>query len=181
MLHEARHRTAGLALAAVAAASLYAAPAHSQEPLPEDNAGADQYIEPVPDAGGDRRPGGDRDGRGGRGGRAQLPPGTRNALPAGEEGNTLDRLATDPAAGAPAGAAGQGSGEDGDSRDGDGDGDDEGSAASAGGDGDGDGDGAIGALVSAVTESDSSTLPLLLVGLGGLTLAGVAARRSRSS
>jgi hypothetical protein len=175
--HRARHRMAALALATAAAAAMLAPPAAAQGPLPEDNAGADQYIEPVPDAGGDRRPD-DRDG----GGRGDLPRDTRDALPPGEEGRALDRIATDPSAGAPpAAAAAGGSREGGGDGRGSKDGGEDGEGGAAAGSGGGDGSGPLSALASAVTDSDSSALPLLLIALAGLTLAGVAARRGRRS
>src|SRR2546423_14961117 len=87
-------------LAAVAAVSAGAAPATSAAPLPDDNAGTGQYIEPVPDAGGDR-PSATGSGTGGH----ALPPRTRQALPSGGEGRTLEKLATDPGSGAPAGGS----------------------------------------------------------------------------
>ena len=49
---------------AIPAALALAGPAAAQEPLPEDNAGGNQYVEPVPDAGGDR-PAAPRAGGGG--------------------------------------------------------------------------------------------------------------------
>ena len=144
--------------------------AAAQEPLPDDNAGTDQYIEPVPDAGGDRPAGsGSRPGRG----TDSLPPGTRDALPGGEEGRILGRIATDPGTGAP--------------------GSDGGSPGAAGsresGSSDGrpariappehDGTGVVGALKSAVVESDSPAGPLLLLAVVLMAGAAAFARRPR--
>jgi hypothetical protein len=87
-----------------------AVPATAQQPLPEDNAGTGQYVEPVPDAGGDRPA---RPGEGGGG--DSLPPRTRDALPPGEEGQVLERIAGEPGSGAPAGGAAAGDDGGGDS------------------------------------------------------------------
>jgi hypothetical protein len=73
-----------------------ATPAAAQDPLPDNNAGTGEYVEPVPDAEGDRRA---TPGPGPR--RGSLPPGVRDDLPPGEEGRVLERLATDPGSGAP--------------------------------------------------------------------------------
>jgi MYXO-CTERM domain-containing protein len=150
-----------LALALPLFAGAPAAPA--QERLPDDNAGTGQYVEPVPDAGGDRpaSPGG-ADGPAG-----SLPPGTRSDLPPGEEGRVLERLATDPGSG----ASGSGQRERGTDRRAEGDslpGDDR-SAASA--------------VTSAVTDSDSPAGKILVAGMLLLTAAlagaGFAWRRRR--
>jgi hypothetical protein len=141
--------------------------AAAQEPLPDDNAGTDQYIEPVPDAEGNRPAGsGSRPGRGNDG----LPPGTREALPGGEEGQILDRIATDPGTGAPSSGAGAPSAA--------------GSARSGGSDGrpsriappEDEGTGVVGGLTSAVVESDSPAGPLLLL---AIVLMGAAAALGR--
>jgi hypothetical protein len=90
-------------VAAGALALLLASPAAAQETIPPDNSGADQYVAPVPDAGGNRPsgPGASRPG--------SLSPGARAALPSGSEGRLLARLATDPGSGAPSVAGGQAS------------------------------------------------------------------------
>lgn len=150
----------GLVGGALAAAAL-AAPAVAQE-LPENNSGTGQYIEPVPDAAGDR-PAAPGAGGGGGGpssgsGGGSLPPSARDALPAGEEGQVLERIATDPGSGAPSGSGrerGRGGGSRGDR--------DEIPAA--------DDEGAISALASAATGDDGPALPLILLGALGLTLA----------
>ncbi|HEX8646001.1 MAG TPA: hypothetical protein VF715_03810 [Thermoleophilaceae bacterium] len=162
-------------LAAVLALLVPAAPAAAQsEPLPEGNSGTGQYVEPVPDAGGDRpaAPGsGDRP-------RSQLPPGTRADLPGGDEGRILERIVTDPGSGAPEGAAG---GSGGGGRD-----DGSGRAGGAGRDGTvparigADEKGALGTLVSAVVDPDNPGLSIVLLAGLGLTLAaGIAAARRR--
>jgi hypothetical protein len=168
------------ALLVTCGAALLPAPALAQDPLPDDNSGTDQYIEPVPDAGGDRPARGGSDSRPGR-----LPPGTREALPPGEEGQTLGRIATDPGAGAPVGGgsdAGGGSGSDsgaaGGADGGNGGGGRSGSGAAA------DADpktGLASALGSAVVDSDSPALPLLLLAVVGMTVVALLVRFGRRS
>jgi hypothetical protein len=166
-----------ITLALTAGFGLGAPAAPAQAPLPEDNAGTGQYVEPVPDAGGDRpsRPGGGNSNPG-----SSLPPSTRRALPGGEEGRALEGIAGDPGAGAPAGG-GEAGGEDGEDGDGGGSsgsgGDDKtDKAAVAGTD-----ETAASAIVGALAGEDGSTVPVLALGLGGLTLAAaaVAIRRRR--
>ena len=151
-------------------ASVGASPALAQSPLPDDNAGTGQYVEPVPDAGGDRpsAPGGDRPSGGG-GERGSLPPATQRALPGGREGQELEGLATDPGSGAPP------SGENDRPSDGDGKG-----ASSSGSSGDD--ETALSAVSSAVTGENGPGVPVLFLGLGLLTLgaAAVALRRRGS-
>lgn len=160
--------------AALLALLALAAPAAAQdERLPEGNSGTGQYVEPVPDAGGDRpaTPGsGDRP-------RQSLPPGTRADLPGGEEGRILERIATDPGSGAPTGGTdGAGDGADGGGAAG-GDGGERGAgrgprAARVGGDE----EGAVGAIVSAVVDSGHPALAIvILTGLGLTLAAGLAA------
>jgi MYXO-CTERM domain-containing protein len=99
--HRGGHRghpryVGGLVTLAVTAAVAPGAPtALAQSSIPDDNAGTGQYVEPVPDAGGDRP---SAPGHGARGG---LPPATQRALPGGAEGRQLERLATDPGSGSP--------------------------------------------------------------------------------
>jgi hypothetical protein len=154
------------ALTAVALVAIAASPAIAQGPLPGDNAGTGQYVEPVPDAGGDRpaNPGGGH-GRGG-----QLPAGTRNRLPAGEEGRTLERLATDSGSGAP------GSDSAGRKRS---------SGHSAGpGASDEAARTAASAVTSAAVGDDGPGIPVLLIALvaltAGIAAAGLRARKRRS-
>ncbi len=168
-----RRRARTLAvLAALAALCLPLGSAAAQEPLPDDNAGTDQYIEPVPDAGGDRPAGSGPPSRPGQG-NDRLPPGTREALPGGEEGQILGRIATDPGAGAPSSDAGSpGSA---------------GSRESGGSSGrpsriappEDDGTGVVGAVKSAVVESDSPAGPLLLLAVVLMAGAAAFARRPR--
>ena len=152
------------ALAAVGAA-LLAGPgaAAAQGPLPEDNAGTSQYVEPLPDPGGDRKADPDRAEPGRR-----LPAQVRDALPPGAEGRVLERLVTDPGSGATGGAtpprlrrSGRGAGAD----------------ASR----EGAGSGAIDATASAVGGSKGPTVAAVVAALVGLTLgmAGVTVRRRR--
>ena len=90
---------------ALAFALLSASPAAAEYTLPPDNSGADQYVPPVPDAGGSRPSGP------GTGTPGSLAPNVRASLPAGTEGRVLARLATDPGSGAPsAGARGSSGG-----------------------------------------------------------------------
>lgn len=106
--HRADARWRRFAGAVVAAATLgmaslaaSAAPcAAAQAPLPSDNAGTGQYVEPVPAAGGDHPAArGHHSGRG-------LGARTRQALGQRPEGRLLERIATDPGAGAPSGPPG---------------------------------------------------------------------------
>jgi hypothetical protein len=160
-----------MTLASALALFASAAPAPAQDPqLPENNAGTGQYVEPVPDAGGDRPagPGGQS------GGGSTLPPETRSDLPPGEEGRILDRIASDPGSGAPE-AAGGGA---------------DGKAAGRSGSGSdsrptslpADDEGPLSALRSAVLDSESNGAAIvLLLGLMGTVLALFAAvRRTRS-
>jgi hypothetical protein len=160
-----RYALCALALALPAAAAPAAASA--QDPLPGNNSGTGQYVEPVPDAGGDR-PAAPGTGPG----RTTLPAGTRARLPAGAEGRTLERLATDPGSGAPAGATQGGRAGDG------------GHAGSAAGGpsarilGQSD-QSAFRAATEASAGGDGHTVPLLIVALIALTLGVGAAARSR--
>jgi hypothetical protein len=148
-----------MAAAACALALALASPAMAQEDrLPEGNSGAGQYVEPVPDAGGDRPA---APGSGGGGSRAApLPQSMRTALPPGEEGRALERIATDRGSGAPA----------------------TGSARHGGGDGAGD-EGALSALASAAVDSgDPTLLIVMLIGLAMmLGVAGATFRHRRRS
>jgi hypothetical protein len=165
--HEARHRRGARALAILAAAAssaVAAAPAPAQGPLPDDNAGTGQYVEPVPDAGGDRPAApGSRDGAG------RLPSDTREALPPGEEGRILERIASEPGTGAP---------DDKSAND---------TQRGKGGSGGGTlgatetDEGAMSALTSAVADSDSPALPLILLAILGMTAAAILVRRRRGS
>jgi hypothetical protein len=165
----------------VIAAGWVAAPAAAQR-LPDDNSGTGQYIEPVPDAEGDRPAnpggGGDRGGSGGGGSDSGgLPPSVRDDLPPGAEGRVLERLATDPGSGAQPGVGGRSGGGDGAG------GSDRGRSSRGGPAGDelgGDGS-AASALSSAVTGDDGPAIPLLVGGLLLLTLAaaGIRLRSSR--
>ncbi|HEX8066169.1 MAG TPA: hypothetical protein VF520_06550 [Thermoleophilaceae bacterium] len=161
------HRTFGIGLATTVAALALAgaAPAQSGR-LPEDNAGTGQYVEPVPDAGGDR-PAGAGTARGNRRGGG----GTSSGGASGGDDAVLRRIASDPGAGAPAGEDGSGRSGGGAARTRSGDG-----AAGDGGD-----DGPIAAAKSAVVDSDDPTLAIVLLSGLGLTLAaaGVAVRRRR--
>lgn len=170
--HGAHPRYAAFLAAAASATALAvtATPAAAQgEPLPDDNAGTGQYIEPVPEAEGDRRA--DSGGGGNRGGGGGgLPPGVRDDLPPGREGAFLERLAAT-AAGSATGAGDESgsSGRD-DKRDGGSSGDgraatpaeDEPSVASA--------------LSSTLFDSGSAAIPLLVLGLAGLTAAAALMR-----
>ena len=145
-----------------------AVPAHAQSPLPDDNAGTGQYIEPVPDAGGDRpsSPGGGSGGDGSGGGGGSLPPSARRALPAGEEGRQLESLATDPGSGAPAGDKNGSGGRGGDA-----------AGRSSAGDED---ETAVASVVSSVLGGDGAAVPVLFLTLALLTLAaGAMAVRRR--
>jgi hypothetical protein len=169
-----------LAIAALALAAPAAATA-----LPPNNGGIDQYVAPVPDAGGDRpaNPGGGGggggtggDGSGGGGGVSQLPPGVQGSLPAGDEGSLLARIATDPGSGAPSSGGKDGS-----------------SGGGTGSGGSGDSDGAGGSersadekdvtAASAITSSvsDDPAVAVVILAILGLTLAlgaiGLARRR----
>lgn len=158
-------------LAAILALLALAPAAAAQgEPLPEDNSGTGQYVEPVPDAEGDRpaTPGSDRDRP-----RSQLPPETRADLPGGEEGRILERIATDPGAGAPAGGGGEADGRGGSGERG---GEDETTPARVGA---GE-ESALGTLVGAVVDPDRPALGIVLLAGIGLTLAaGFAGLRRR--
>lgn len=160
--HRGHPRYAGTLATLAVTASVCAPASVAQSPLPEDNAGTGQYVEPVPDAGGDRpsAPGG------GGGDRGSLPPATQRALPGGSEGQQLESLATDPGSGAPAGGENDRAGG----------GDDKGARASGSSDDD---ETAISSLASAVTGEDGPGVPALFLGLGLLTLgaAAVAVRR----
>jgi hypothetical protein len=157
-----------VAAAAVLALAFAASPAAAQEALPDDNAGTGQYIEPAPEAEGDRRagsgPGGGR-GRGGGGG--GLPPEVRAQLPPGDEGRFLERLASEAVAAAHAAAGGDPASGGGDSRRGRG-----GSATPE------EDPSAAGAASSALFDSDGLAVPLLVLALLALT-AGAAAFRLR--
>lgn len=96
--HRAHPRWALVAAGALALG--LAPPAQAVYVLPPDNSGADQYVAPVPDAGGNHPSGP------GTGHTGSLPPGVRSSLPPGNEGKLLARLATDPGSGAPVGVAG---------------------------------------------------------------------------
>lgn len=163
---------ASLALAAGLAA--WAPPAFAQEPLPEDNAGTGQYVEPVPDAEGDRpaapRPGG---GPGGSG-----TPGSGGGS-GGDEQRILDRIAGDPGSGAPSGG-GSGAGGDGGSGAGDGSsgsGDDRVKAADASDDD----EGPVSALTSAAFDSETPAVAIILLAVLGMALVGMVIRSRRSS
>jgi hypothetical protein len=161
-------------LAAAAAVPAAAVPARAQAPLPENNAGTGQYVEPVPDAGGNR-PGHPHGGHR----RLRLSPRARQAIPGGAEGRTLARLATDPGSGAPAGGGG-GSDRTPGSR---------GSAhrgrgASAPGSAGLDHVTAASAVTSAAVGDDGGGVPVVLLGVVVLTLGASAAairRRRRRS
>jgi hypothetical protein len=94
LAHPRYCRTLATVVASVVTAAS-ASPAAAQQPLPGNNAGTGQYIEPVPDAEGSRRadPGTHQ-------GRRPLPARTRAALPGGAEGRILERVGTDPGSGA---------------------------------------------------------------------------------
>lgn len=180
--HPVRDRRGALAGAVliVGALALTPVPAVAQEPLPDDNSGTDQYIEPVPDAGGDRQAGGGSDRRPNR-----LPEGTRDSLPPGDEGRILGRIATDPGAGAPAGNSASGGGESGGSG-GSGSGDDKQNGKDGPGAGrvppaDDSGTGVFSALTSAVADSESPAIPLLLIAIAGMALAAALVRFRRRS
>lgn len=165
-----RYVLAATALATVA----IVAPAPAQE-LPEGNSGTDQYIEPVPGAGGDR-PASPDPGRGGSGGpsserRGALPPSVRNALPPGEEGRVLEGLATDPGAGAPTVTESRrGSGAGGSEAGGSGE-----RPKSLGGSSTDESDGsALGALAGAAVGESGPGVPVLLAALLAITLAAAA-------
>lgn len=165
--------TALLAVAATLVLAFWAPQAAAQERLPDGNAGTGQYIEPVPDAEGDR-PARPRDPGSGGGGGGGLPPRTRDRLPGGAEGEALARIAGDSGSGAPAGAAagdagGESGGGDGSGGGrGGGRGGDDGASSDAAGEDD---ESAISAVLSAATGSDGAGVPLLLVALLGVTLA----------
>lgn len=154
-----RYRGKLTTLALTAAVASGASPALAQPPLPDDNAGTGQYVEPVPDAGGDRP---STPGRGG-GARGSLPPATQRALPGGSEGRQLESLANDPGSGAPAT-------DEGDRRSGR----DRQAASSTAGD-----ETAMSSITSAVLGEDGPGVPVLFLALGLLTLgaAAVAVRR----
>ena len=147
-------------LAVAAGPTFGGSAASAQPPVPDDNAGTGQYVEPVPDAGGDRP---SAPGRGGDGG--SLPPSTRRALPPGSEGRQLESLATDPGSGAPA-----------IDDDGSGGRDRKSSPISSGDD-----ETAASSITSAVLGEDGPGVPILFLVLGGLTLgaAALAVRRRR--
>ena len=170
----ARHARGARALAMALAAMAMAVPgvARAQdEPLPDDNAGTGQYVEPVPDAGGDRP-----SAPGARGDDGRVPRELRDALPPGEERRLLRRIASDPGAGAPErdGRGGGGGGGGGGGRAGG----DEDRGAAAGGEED---EGAASALISAAFDSDSSAPALTLLAILGLVLGALFVRlRQRS-
>lgn len=159
------------ATAAVAALAMpLAGPAGAQERIPDNNAGTGQYVEPVPDAGGDRRarPGEGRPTR-------PLPPQTREQLPPGREGQILERLGTDPGSGAQDAAAS-------DDADSDGGGAGGRDGGPRGGKPLGEERGAVAAGTSAIVDSDDATIPMVAIALLGLTLGtavAVLARRRR--
>ena len=166
--HGGHPRSGAVAGSLVVAMALAAGPAAAQQPLPENNAGTGQYVEPVPDAEGDRRAaprpsGGDRGGSGS--------PGGHSGLPGGEEGRILDRIASDPGSGAPSDAGGDGK------------------AAGAGGTAGAraagapaeEEEGAAAALASAAVGSDSAALPIVLVAVLAMALTGLFVRSRRRS
>jgi hypothetical protein len=163
-VRDRRGARAAATLALVGAAAVFAAPAAAQEPLPGDNSGTNQYIEPVPDAGGDRPAAPNPQNAPDR-----LPPEVRDAVPA-DERQTLRGIASDPGAGAPSGGA---SGEDG-------------GTGGRGGAGRGsipreDEEGAAGAVSSAVFDSDNPAPVIILMAVLGMTLAGLFVRLRRRS
>jgi hypothetical protein len=170
--HRAHPRWALLA-AAITALAL-ASPAGAQYSLPPDNSGADQYVPPVPDPGGNRpaNPGHSKPG--------SLSPSVRRSLPSGSEGLLLARLATDPGSGAPSSASGQGS-----SRGGGGTGDGKSSGDESGGGAGGRTKEADATATSAITSaiSDNPSVGLLAGAILVLTVAaaavGLGSRRRR--
>jgi hypothetical protein len=167
-----KYTAVGILLAAALAA--WPPSASAQEPLPDDNAGTGQYIEPVPDAGGDRPA-----APGGGGGGGGLDPDTRRGLPAGEEGRILERLATDAGSGAVPGAAGR---DRADRKAGSGPADGDGPGARGGSSGD-ESSGVASAVTSAFTDSENGAGRILLALLVALPVAfaAVGLRRRRSS
>ncbi|HEX8054177.1 MAG TPA: hypothetical protein VF517_14390 [Thermoleophilaceae bacterium] len=166
-----RLRAAGmLALGVLLGAT---APAAAQQPLPEDNAGTGQYVEPVPDAGGDRPA---RPGSGGGGG--SLPPDTRAALPSGEEGRVLQRIAGEPGSGAPAGGGGAGGGSEGNGGSGGGNGASGGGARPATGE---ESPSAISAAASAASDPGGAGILISLVAALAAAFTVVALIRRRRS
>ena len=169
-----------VALLAIALAAPAAARAESIAP---DNSGADQYVAPVPDAGGNRPsgPGASHPGN--------LPPSVRNSLPPGSEGRLLARLATDPGSGAPTsggaggssvagGAAGSNGAVGGGAGSGGGGGDNAGSAGGGGGDSAGEAEPtAASAITSSV--SDNPGVGIVVAAMVGLTLAAAAFGRTQ--
>ena len=91
------HPRYAAALLVAAAILVPAAPAAAQDGVPSNNGGATQYIPPRPDPGGDKPSNPASPSRPDR-----LPASTRAALPAGTEGDLLERFATSQGYGAPA-------------------------------------------------------------------------------
>jgi hypothetical protein len=154
--------------AAAVFALAFASPAAAQEVIPPDNGGGDQYVAPVPDAGGPRPsgPGASHPG--------SLSPSVRASLPPGSEGRLLTRLATDPGSGAP--GAGGGSGSSSGGKDGAGGG--SGGSGASGGDSAGESDvTAASAITSSV--SDNPSVGLLVAGIALMTLGGAVMRISQ--
>jgi hypothetical protein len=83
-------------LAAIVGALAMPAAAWAQDEVPPGS-GPDQYIEGLPGAGGNRIPGAGNPGQKG----TQLSKSVRGALARERQGRALERLATDPALGAP--------------------------------------------------------------------------------
>jgi hypothetical protein len=102
--HPPGHReTFRLAALTILLVGSLCAPAGAQDFAPEESPAVDQYLDPLPSAGGGRVPGVDRGGKGRPG---RLDPALRAQLSGSPEGPVLERISTDPAFGAPGGDEG---------------------------------------------------------------------------
>lgn len=166
------------ALGMATALCVWAPAASAQdEPLPDNNSGTGQYVEPVPDARGDRPAAPNPQNPPER-----LPPEVRDRVPPGEERDILGRIAEDPGAGAPDGTRGSGTaggtapGASGGGGGATGDG-----PARTGGSGADEGEGRGSAVASAVFDSDSPAAVVVLFAVLGMTLTVIVLRRRRRS
>ena len=176
------HPRRGLAAAALLALALALPAAAQAESISPGNSGGDQYVPPVPDAGGNRP------SNPGNGDPGKLPPSVRHSLPAGSEGKILARLATDPGSGAPSvagvGGSAAASGSSGSGGGGSGDNGSGGGGAGAGGDNGGGGGDSAGeantTAASAITSSVSDNPGVGIVAAAMLALMLAAAAFGRA-
>lgn len=155
-----------IALACTLLLAMPAAAAASHQTLPPGNSGADEYVEGVPGAGGDKPSG--NVGQGDDAGGGTLPPAAQEAL--GAQGTDGEKAAGLAAATAPDDAKNAGSGTD------------EGSGGGKGSDPSGS---RVGQVVEALTGSGSDgmgvVLPLILVTTVVVALALLLSRRRRDA